>query len=80
MQTVHIDNSLARIKTIFEKASERIDGLKSGEKIPATQLAKDIGKEINISGPALYPTLLFLLKDYPGVILKKGAKGGIIKL
>lgn len=75
----HIDQSLAKIKTFFQKASERIDSLKSGEKIPATVLAADLAKDVGMTGPQLYPTLLFLIKDYPGVDVKRGAHGGIIK-
>lgn len=76
----HIDNVLATIRPIFEKAAERIDALKPGEKIPATKLAEDLAKEIGMSGAQLYPTLKFLFDDYPGVDVRKGAHGGIIKL
>lgn len=79
MNTKHIDDSLAKIRTVFEKASQRIEALKTGEKIPATKLADDLAKEIGMTGPSLYPTLLFLIKDYPGVDIKKGAHGGIVK-
>lgn len=75
----HIENTLAKIRTIFEKAVERIDALKPGEKIPATALAADIAKAHGMSGPQLYPTLKFLFDDYPGVDIRKGAHGGIIK-
>jgi hypothetical protein len=80
MQSQHIENSLGKIKLIFEKASERIDALKSGEKIAATELAKELGVEFGISGPVLYQTLLFLIKDYPGTYTKRGAMGGIYKI
>lgn len=81
----HIDNALAKIKVVFEKASEKIDALKQGEKIPATVLAADLAKEIiqangdPMAGPQLYPTLKFLLDGYPGVDVKRGAHGGIVK-
>lgn len=80
MNKAHIETSLNNIRTIFEKASARIEALKPGEKIPATELAAQLGKELNMTGPQLYPTLLFLIKDYPGVDVKRGAHGGIIKL
>jgi hypothetical protein len=80
MQNSHIENSLDKIRIIFQRTSERIDNLKVGEKLPATNLAKEIAKEINISGPTLYPTLLFLLRGYPGIELRRGSKGGIVKL
>lgn len=75
----HIENTLAKLRPIFEKAAERIDALKPGEKIPATALAEDIAKAHGMSGPQLYPTLKFLFDDYPGVDVRKGAHGGIIK-
>jgi hypothetical protein len=80
----HIENSLAKIKVIFQKASERIDALKSGEKIPATALAVHIATDMSsegepMKGPQLYSTLKFLLDGYPGVDVKRGAHGGIVK-
>lgn len=77
----HIESVLGtRIRPIFEKAAERIDALKVGEKVPATELAKDIGKDLGMTGPQLYPTLLFLLKEFPDVEIRKGAHGGVFKL
>lgn len=76
----HIDSVLSNIRTIYEKAAERIDALKPGEKIPATKLAEDLAKELSMSGAQLYPTLKFLFDGYPGVDVRKGAHGGIIKL
>jgi hypothetical protein len=76
----HLEDALAKIRPIFEKAVNRIDNLKTGEKIPATKLADDLAKEIGMTGPALYPTLKFLLDGYPGVSIKKGAHGGILRL
>lgn len=80
MNEEHIAASLDKIRKLFEKASTRIEALKPGEKIPATVLAEQIAKEEGMNGPQLYPTLLFLIKDYPGVKIKKGAQGGIYKL
>ena len=80
MNVNHIDLSLSKIRTIFEKASTRIEALKPGEKVPATTLAADIAKEYGMTGPQLYPTLKFLFDGYPGVVIKKGAHGGIEKL
>jgi hypothetical protein len=75
----HLEDALSKIRPIFEKAMERIDALKVGEKIPATKLADDLAKEVGMTGPSLYPTLKFLLDGYPGVDIRKGAHGGIIK-
>jgi hypothetical protein len=76
----HIDASIARIRGIFQKASDRIEALKEGEKIPATKLAEDIAKEYGMTGPQLYPTLKFLFDGYPEVEITKGAHGGIRKV
>jgi len=76
----HLENALARIRPIFEKAVERIEALKPGEKVPATKLAEDLAKEYDMKGPALYATLMFLFEDYPGVARRRGAHGGLIKL
>jgi hypothetical protein len=75
----HIDNVLSNIRSIFVKAQERIDALKPGEKIPATKLAEDIAKEIDMTGSTLYPTLKFLFDGYPGIDVKRGAHGGLVK-
>jgi len=75
----HLEDALSKIRPIFEKAMDRIDALKVGEKIPATKLADDLAKEVGMTGPSLYPTLKFLLDGYPGVDIRKGAHGGIIK-
>jgi hypothetical protein len=79
MNKTHVEASLDKIRAIFEKASARIEALKPGEKVPATELAAQLGKEIGMTGPQLYPTLKFLFDGYPGVDVKRGAHGGIIK-
>jgi len=76
----HINKSLATIRTIFEKASARIEALKPGEKVAATGLAKELAAEFGMTGPSLYPTLKFLLDSYPGVSVTRGAHGGVCKL
>lgn len=80
MNTKHVEDSLNKIRVIFEKASTKIEALKQGEKIPATKLAEELGQEIGMPGPALYPTLLFLFRDYPGIEIRRGAHGGLVKL
>ena len=79
MNKDHIDNSLSKIRILFEKASDRIDAIPNGGKIPATKLAEEIGNEVGITGATLYPVLKFLFEGYPGVEIKRGAKGGIVK-
>lgn len=80
--TKHIEDSLANIRTMFERAAARIEALpEDGKtKIPATKLAEEIGQEFGLSGPTLYPTMLFLFKGYPGTELHRGARGGIVKV
>jgi hypothetical protein len=80
LNTKHIEDSLNKIRIIFEKASQRIEDLKKDEKIPATKLAEELAKEVDMTGPQLYPTLKFLFDGYPGVEIKRGAHGGIVKL
>jgi hypothetical protein len=77
----HLEDSLANIRSIFEKVAAQIAAIKPGEKVPATKLAEDIAKEYGMTGPQLYPTLKFILNDkYPGVEIRKGAHGGVYKL
>jgi hypothetical protein len=86
MNVQHIEVSLAKIRAIYERASARIEALKPGEKVPATELAADLAHDViqpdgkPMTGPQLYPTLKFLFDGYPGVAVRKGAHGGIIKL
>ncbi len=73
----HIEVALGSVRKIYQEAAAVIQSLKSGEKIPATKLAAEVAKNYGMSGPQLYPTILFLLKDYPGVKQKRGVQGGI---
>jgi hypothetical protein len=77
----HIDHVLTtRFRPLLLEAAEIIEALKPGEKIPATQLAKMIAERHDMTGPAWYPMLRMMLDGYPGVEVRAGAKGGIIKL
>lgn len=80
MVNSHIDVALEKIRVIFEKVDARIQALVPGERVPATTLAKEIAEGIGMTGPALYPTIKFLLDGYPGVKILRGAHGGIEKL
>ncbi len=79
--TDHINAASNKIINIFKLASDRIEALKPGEKVPATKLAEDLAKEVggDMTGPKLYHTLKFLFDDYPGVVVKRGAVGGIYR-
>jgi hypothetical protein len=74
---LHLEEALAQVRNLFLKAATRIEALKPGEKIPATQLADDLAKEQGQTGPQVYPTLKILLDGYPGVKILRGAHGGI---
>lgn len=77
----HIDNVLAtRIRPLMEEASNIIEALKPGEKIPATELARRIAEMHGMTGPQLYPVLRMMFDSYPNVKISRGAKGGIEKL
>lgn len=77
----HIDNVIEnKIRKIFEMAASEIDAIPEGGKIPATVLAEKIADSFNMTGPQLYPTLLFLFNTYPGIEIKRGAHGGLYKL
>lgn len=80
MNRLQVEKTLATLRPIFEKASTRIEALKPGEKVPATTLASELAKELGMTGAQLYPTLKWLLDGYPGVDIRKGAHGGIVKL
>ena len=73
----HIDEVIAEIRASFVKASLRIEDIKPGEKIPATQLADSMAKEQGKKGHQVYPVLKLLFKGYPGVEVRKGRDGGI---
>src|ERR1700676_914408 len=73
----HIENSIDKVRVILTKAAERIEAIKPGDKIPATQLANDLAKDYDTTGPALYPLLKMMInKDYPGIEVRRGAHGG----
>ena len=78
----HIENSINEMRSIFKDVSNRIEEMKSGDRVPATQLAREIGMKYNIAGPVLYMVLKYskFLDNYPGIVCKRGARGGIIKL
>ena len=76
---LHIQNAVSQVHALFLKAATRIEELKPGEKVPATQLAADLASERGMTGPQLYPTLKFLFDNYPGVEVKRGAHGGICR-
>ncbi len=75
----HVEASLNKIRELFVKASERIEALNPGEKIPATALAAELGESFGLTGPQTYPVLKFLFESYPGILVRRGAHGGLIK-
>ena len=77
---LHIEGALNQIRALFVKAATRIEDLKVGEKIPATTLADVLAKELGMTGPQIYPTLKILFTQYPGVVILRGAHGGILRM
>jgi hypothetical protein len=75
----HIEDALNEVRALFMKAATRIEAIQPGHKIPATVLAEELAKEQGMTGPQLYPTLKIVLDDYPGVIIRRGAHGGIYR-
>jgi len=75
----HIEDSLNEVRNLFTKAAVRIEAIKPGDKIPATELAKELAKEQGMTGPQLYPQLQTLFKGYPGILVRKGAHGGLYR-
>lgn len=74
----HIDEVLNnKIRPLLEEAADVIEALKPGEKIPATELAKQVAERHGMTGPQLYPTLKFMFDGYPNRRIKRGAHGGI---
>ena len=76
----HIEETLQKFREIFEKISGRIEKMKPGEKVLATALAGEVAGEYKMSTAQIYPIFLHLIRGYPGIEQKRGAKGGIIKL
>ena len=44
MNQAHVDSTLNKIRAIYERASQRIDDIKPGQKIPATVMAEELAK------------------------------------
>lgn len=76
----HVEQALEKIRTIFKKAEFRIEAIKPGEKIPATKLAEELASEFGSTGPSLYPVLKYLFDGYPGIDVRRGAHGGLIRI
>jgi len=77
----HVEDVLDEIRALYIKAATRVEGLKLGEKVPATKLAEELAKELGKTGPTIYPILKLLLSDeYPKVRIKKGAQGGVERI
>ncbi len=80
MSIQHVEDSLNKVRAMFDAASARIEALHPGEKVPATVLAEKIGTEHGMTGAQAYPILKILFTGYPGVEILRGAHGGIKKV
>lgn len=76
----HIENSLDPFRQMFKATSERIELMAKGEKIPATELAKEVADKLNLNHVILYQIIKYVLKDYPGIKITRGRYGGVEKL
>ena len=76
----HVQESLDKIRVIFEEVSSIIENLKPGERIPATKLAAIVAERHGTTGLYLYHTLKCLFNNYPGIKKTSGAHGGIERL
>lgn len=77
MSQEHVEANIKRMEEIIRKSAKRIDALKTGERLPVTALAAELGAEYDIAGAQLYPIISVLMHKYPGFIVYRGAKGGI---
>lgn len=75
----HIEKALNDVRELFVKAATRIEALKPGEKVPATKLADTLAKEVGKTGAQIYPVLAYLTVGYPGIEVKRGAHGGLLR-
>ena len=76
----HIEETLNKVRDIYNDVASQLNSLKSGEKIAATELARQVGIKYGLTGPQLDPTLLILINDkYPGIEVRRGSLGGIYK-
>jgi hypothetical protein len=77
----HVENSLVKVRQMFESAALHIEALKPGAKrLPSTVLADQIAKEHGMTRAQVYPVLLLLLEGYPNIARHNGRNGGIEKI
>lgn len=76
----HIEDTLSKIRELYVAAHQRIEFMKPGQRMAATLLADELARIYGTTGPQIYPVLSLLLKEYPGIKVKRGPTGGIIKL
>ena len=69
----HIDFSLQKIESIFNSTSTILQGMSLGETTTRTSLSHRVAPSYALTGAFLYPTLMFLFRDYPGMEI--GSKG-----
>lgn len=72
--------ALSMIRPYFEEAQAHIDGMKVGDKVPATILAAQIAERHGKTGPQIYPVLKFFFDSCPELDVRRGALGGLFKI
>lgn len=76
----HVEESLNKVRDIFNQVVLKIDSLQVGEKITANKLAEQIAVGFGMTGPQIYTVIKLLINpSYPGVEIKTGREGGIYK-
>jgi hypothetical protein len=80
IQVDAVNLALSMIRPYFEEAQAHIDGMKVGDKVPATILATQIAERHGKTGPQLYPVLKFFFDNCPELTVRRGALGGLFKI
>lgn len=77
----HIEKCLDQIRGYFNQAALIVEEIKPDDHKPATIICADLASELGVSYSMLYQVLrLLLTKEYPGVLISKGSRGGVYKL
>ena len=78
----HIEESMNKVKAIFDAVSDRIEKMEPGQKILGTAWAEELAAQFGDgwNGPSMYQVMRVVLVGYPGISMKRGRNGGITKL
>ena len=76
----HISDILFTISDIFERVSEKVEQLHPGDKLTLTNLVDLFAHKYSLPKTRVYNLIKCLLDTYPGIEIRSGHNGGIIKL